>query len=246
MQRGARHVQPQRADVHQVPARRNGELQVRVVGEDRLAGHGAAAGNRPGVRTGLQLAAQARREQSVHLGCVTFLEHVQFGDFVAPGCGEGAVHLQTGENRIAHTPWTRIVAEQRELERQPSAIRFEIEVDATRIGGEHGAIRGRHAPFGRLRDARQTQAARFFIELDRLLAGDLRQFAGCQPAQCVHLPHPVLRGRVALQENRVLPRSGIDVRHPQCIARDGRLGGNRRRDLTRSPRQRTPGEPIGR
>src|SRR5579872_3989338 len=53
------NIQAGRLQMHEVPRRGNGELQVRVVRQNRLAAGGARSRHRPGVRTWLRLVAGA-------------------------------------------------------------------------------------------------------------------------------------------------------------------------------------------
>ena len=54
-------------------------------------------------------------------------------------------------------------------------------------------------------DAPHPQPPRFAVQFERGRPEHFGQFSGRQPAQHIHLPQAILRGREALQENRVFP-----------------------------------------
>ncbi len=219
----AGHIQAGRLQVHQVPGRGNGELQMRVIREDRLAAGGARSGHGPGIRTRLRVVSGADWKQEIDLAALAGLEHLFLEQLAPPTIGQGAIHLETGQQAIAGGPGTRIVAQQRELQRQSVAMGVDEVIHAARKGCQDGSLLGHEGSFLRLCDAAQVHAAGFAIRLERGLAYDLRQFSGRAAAQSVHLPQPILGHRVALQENRVFPRSGLNVRDALGIARDAGL-----------------------
>ncbi len=100
---------------------------------------------------------------------------------------------------------------------------FDEIIHAAREGCQDGSLLGHEGSLLRLRDSAQVHAAGFAIRLDRGLADDFRQFASRAAAQTIHLPQAILGHRVALQKNRVLPRSSLNVRDAFGIARDARL-----------------------
>ena len=61
-------------------------------------------------------------------------------------------------------------------------------------------------------------------------AQDLGQRAAGEAAQRVHLPQPVLRRHVALDEKGILQAGGADVRFAVCIEIHSGAGGQRRVD----------------
>ncbi len=232
--------------MNHVPGGGNSEIQMRIVRQDRLPRRGALPGHRPRVRTRLRINACSRRKQKVDHRRISALEHVHFRDFFAPARRQRAEHLQSGENRILRAPGPRIVVQQRELQRQSSAMGFQIIIHPSRVCGQHGAIGFGHRALRVVRDLGEPQAPRFLIRFERGLPHHLRQFTRRQPPQRVHLPHAILRCREALQKNYVLPGRSFDMRNPDGVARDGGSRGNRRGDLARCFRQRTPREPINR
>ena len=72
---------------------------------------------------------------------------------------------------------------------------------------------------------------------------NLGQLAGGQAAESVHLPEAILRGDVALEEKRVLPASGGDVRDAERVANDGGSLGHWRGEGSRNLGQRAVGDP---
>ncbi len=232
--------------MHQVPRRRNRKLEMRIVSQDRFSGGRASSRNHPRIRSRLRLGAGARREKKLHFSAVAALDHVGLDQLGAPRRGERAVHLESNQNRVAHLPGTRVVVEQLELERQPSAMRVHKEIDAARVGCEQRAIAGRQRAFLLLRDAPQPEPARVFVLRDQRFSEHLRQHPRRQPPHCIQLPQAVLRGHVALEKDGVLPGSRRDVRHSPYIARDGSSRRDRSRDLAGGLRQGPPHEPVGR
>ena len=199
---------------------------------------------RPGIRARLPFAAAARGEKHAHLRRVARRQQVAPRRVHLPGSGQRAEHVQPGENGIDGRPRARLVAEQGELERQAVSVAIDVEVDAARVGRERSAVAGRRRPVALLGQPPHAEAARLAVWLDARRPDDFGQVAGRHPAQAVHLPHAILRGGVALREQRVLQRACGDVRHAQFISRDGDRGGHGRLHRARRARQRAVCEPI--
>ena len=144
-QRHAGHVQARRAQMHHVPGGGNREIEMRIVRQNRLAGRRCAR-PKPPTRS---IPAAARRR------CARETENPPWPR--SPFCSMCSLLISSrqlvvsvryickpGQHRIAHAPRPRLVIEQRELERQSSAMRLEIKIHAARVRRQHRAI-GRRA-----------------------------------------------------------------------------------------------------
>jgi hypothetical protein len=195
----ARDVQPRRSQMDYVPRRRQAPLEVRIVGEDRLAGRSARARQHPRVRSNLNLDARARWVELLHKNAFAARNHRRLAEFDLPRAREVAVHVHADRDRVGDRPRPRVIAEHRELDRQRTC-RFEKVIDAARVRCKPAQVLGLHLPrvfFGR---APHAHAARLAVDLDHRRADDFGERARCKSADCVHLPQPVLRGNVPLKE----------------------------------------------
>src|SRR5579885_3115981 len=150
-------------EMDHIPGRGEREFEVRIVGENWFAGCRSIAGKGPRVRAGLRLAAGAYGIKKFDLRAVSFLEHVEFVDLVAPARGQGSIHVEPRENRIADAPRTGIVVKELELDGEPVAMSFDIEIHAARISGENGSIRSGHRLFSIPGQGCETKASGFLI-----------------------------------------------------------------------------------
>src|SRR5436305_13716066 len=95
-----------------------------------------------------------------------------------------------------------------------------------------------------LGEAPHSQLSRFAIEVECQRTDDFRKCPGGKSAQRFQLPEPVLRDDIALKKERIIDRSGTDVRNPETVPGDGRLHGYRSFDTARRLRKRPPGPPV--
>ena len=166
-----------RDDARQIPEDRRGEIEVRIVGEDRLAGCRACAGNRPFVRRavgerrpaaellvsvergviGMRL--RRRRDRRVQgqirkdpggLLDAEFRGDAGAQQFDLVIVAELQAEQLADHHRIRRSPRPRRIADQKELRRQAALVRAKPIVDAVGIGLEP-----------RLRIGRQGREARF-------------------------------------------------------------------------------------
>ncbi len=142
-QRNAGDIETGRLQVHLIPRRGNRPLQVRIAGQNRLAAGRVLARDNPGVRARLKLGSGARSVNGIHFGGIAVRQHGHLPQFVPPGGGQCPIHLQSAQQAVRDGPWPRIVAQEREFERQAAAMRFDEVVDAARVGRHHGAVGGR-------------------------------------------------------------------------------------------------------
>ena len=97
-------------------------------------------------------------------------------------------------------------------------MRLDEAVDASGIGSQNRAVGGgekRGLHFG---NAPHAEAAGVAVGFEELGAEDFRQLAGGETARDVHLPEPVLRGDIALDEERIFDRGGRDMRDSERVA----------------------------
>ena len=71
----------------------------------------------------------------------------------------------------------------------------------------------------------QPEDSLLAVDLQRIFAKNLRQFAGSIAAHDIHLPEAVLCCDVALREEEIRQRRGIDCRHAVAVARHGHRRG---------------------
>ena len=218
-QRNARDIEAGRPQVCHIPDARERILQMHVVREQWLAGSRTRARDGPGVRAGLHLVAGPRREQEVHLPGVACGQHAALHHLVAIGGGERSEHVEADQDGIHGAPRPRLVAQQRELDRQITEVAGEERVDAARVCGQHSAIGRRHRHVRVFGNAPHPQAPGFAIRCQPRGADDLGQRAAREPAQSVHLEQAVLCGNVTLREQRVVNRCRHDVRDTETVAR---------------------------
>jgi hypothetical protein len=129
--------------------------------------------------------------------------------------------VESEESGIGHGPRTRLIAEQGKLDWQRVEMGLDERIHAARIGGEGGAVGSRHGVNGIFGEMPHPQRSRFLIRFEPGRTHDFGQLSAGKAPQAIHLPQPVLRGRVALREKSVLERFGVDVWSPETIARDG-------------------------
>ena len=117
-------------------------------------------------------------------------------------------------------------------------------VHAPGISREGRAVFRRQRDVGVFGDAAQAQPARFAVRIEPGRAQDFGQIAAGVPPQRVHLPQPVLRRHIALDEERVFLAGGANVRHAQRVEgyRSGGIDGGG--DSARPLRQRAPRVPV--
>ena len=153
--------------MHQIPRRRNRKIQMWIVRQNRSAGRRMRARNRPRVRSRLRRAGCRRRKQKFHFRAIARLQHMEFIDLRAPAGREFAIHFQPREHRVGDGPRTRIVAQQRKLQGQPRAVRFDILVNPAGerryrcaiVRGEPPFLLLRDAPHRKRRDSRSVSTA---------------------------------------------------------------------------------------
>jgi len=102
---------------------------------------------------------------------------------------------------------------------------------ASCIFDENGAIFGPEVLNVRFGDGPYTHPAGTFIRRDCARAEDFCQLARAESPECVHLPQSVLGGGIALEENRILPGSGFNMRHTAGVAQNERGMSNRSRNF---------------
>ena len=207
--------QPRRLDAHQVPLRRRLQPEMGIVGEQRLAARGMAAGHhpvvrlagrageegevrqrrqlrlrRPGKRGMGGLAGQRRPEQSELVG----REHA--GDLpaqhlVAPIVAELPGHQPAPDQRVGRAPILRPIAQQGELRRQHARL-VEEGVDPGAVSvGDRLQLR-RQGPELRFRQVVEAERAHHGIGRHGRRADDLGQPPGAEPARQVHLQQAIL------------------------------------------------------
>ncbi len=125
-------------------------------------------------------------------------------------------------------------------------MRFEIKIYAARVGIERAAIGRRQILLGLFGDVSQAQAPRFTIGVERGFPHHFGQFTRGQAPESVHLPHAILRGDEALQEQRVFNGRGLNVRNAQSVTRNGGRRGDGRDEVAARLGQRAPRIPVRR
>ena len=194
------HVQSGRPQVRHEPDSGQRILHVHVVREQRLPRGGVAPGKGPRVGAGLGLGAGANRPQVLDLSGIAIGQHVALGDFFPPRGGEVAEHVEADQQAVHRAPGARLVAEQREFERKAAKVGRNVEIHAARIGGERSAVGRRQRDVSLLGDSPEPEPPRLAVAFEQRRAEDLRQVAGGESAQPVHLKQPVLGGDVSLRE----------------------------------------------
>jgi hypothetical protein len=242
-QRAANGVEAGRVQVREVPHRRRREPEVRVVGEQRLARGGAAAGERPAVGSGQEVGRLREAQRLALEAAVQLLQIADLGRRVAGVGREELVdarqrertrelqaqqlatpigaevprhHLHPGHG-ICCAPAFGLYCQKQKLDGQ-HRVAGEKGVDAGGIGIEQAPRFGVEVLQVRFRHAAHAQGAQEAIGIERRGAEDLGEAPGGDAAAHFHLPQPVLRMQEAEGEIRVGDRGGIDVWHVVAVA----------------------------
>src|SRR5688572_6355794 len=99
---------------------------------------------------------------------------------------------------------------------------------APRISREITTVLGRQCSRLLLSDAPRPQPACLAVGFKCGFPEHLRQIAGGEATERVHLPQPVLRGHVSLKEHSIIYSCGLDVRYAIVITDYRGLARNRR------------------
>ena len=128
-------------------------------------------------------------------------------------------HLVRDDDGILGLPRLRPVLQDVELNRKPIFMSLDERIHSTRVSIKIRTIpRTRHLQ--RFPGRRpQSQDALLAVDLERVLAKNLREFSGSEAPHHIHLPQPVLRRHVALSEKQIFQRGGLDRRHAVAIPR---------------------------
>ena len=215
-----------------------------IAREQRLAGCRAASRDGPGVGARAGVPQAAHRVQELYLGTVALRQQVVLDDFVLPRGGQVTVHVQAQQQAIDHTPRPRLVFEQGEFQRKIIQVCGDELVDAARVRGEGRPVCRRQCDIGLLCDAPHSQFARLPVAFQQARAQDLGERATGVAAECVHLPEPVLRRHVTLDEKGILRAGGADMRLAMCIEVHSGAGGQGRIDRAGALGQWSPNVPV--
>ena len=218
-------VETTAAEVDGVPDAGEVVFEMRVVGQERLAGGGAGAGEGPGVGAGLDILSSAGGKEEVDFFGVALFEKERFLEFVATGGGEVAVHDEPDREGIFDAPGPGVEAEEAELDGVVAALGADVVVDAAGVGGKGGAVNGGEGDELAFGDASDAEPAGFAIEGEGVGADDFREGAGGGAAEGFHLPEAVLSGGEALGEEEVFEGFGFDRGEAAGVAVDGGGGG---------------------
>ena len=219
-------------------------LEVHVVRKQGLAGSGAAPGQGPGVGPRLDFAPRPHGKKKLDLPAIALLDHVALEKLVAPTRGQGAEHLQPDQNGIDAAPGPGLIAEQREFHGKVAPVRGDEGIDAARIGGQGGAIAGREVDIVGLGGAPDSETTRFAVAVESHGADDFGEVAGRGTAKGIHLPEPVLRCYVSLDDKGIFLGGRADVGYAQGIKGNGDGMFDWHGEDPRPLRQRAPGVPI--
>ena len=166
--------------------------------------------------------------------------HVQIGSQFRPQLGQDLLavervaigimvqvfhHLGRNQGRVLRRPRTRRIFQDAKLDRQPVAMRFDISVYAPRIGLEVSAIL-RRRNLNRLPGGHsEPQNPLLPVVLEKFVAQNLGDFAGCESPHHVHLPQAVLRSHKSLRKKKIVKTGSINRRHAVLIADHRDSGG---------------------
>ena len=131
----------------------------------------------------------------------------------------------------APRPRLRLVVEKTELGRQRILVLRDVEIHAARIGFVAGALFRRQVGVDAMRGIAKLKHALRLVVTKQRGAHDFGEFAIGVAAKDIHLPQAILRGDVALRDEHVLLRGGVDVGNAMLIAADGDGRGERGRAL---------------
>ena len=238
-----------RHDAGEIPEDRRAEIEMRIIGEDRLPGLCPRAGDHPFVRRPMANSGQrAHLVVDVIAARMPVPERWQRGDRLAGLCGRkqpvrlirseflqetGAQELEPealrqligfelgDDERIGRLPGFGMIAGKEEFGRQRVAV--DEGVDAVGIGGEAFLRPGREGREARLGLAVEADGANEFVDAEKLGALDLRHPSLTDPAQDLHLEHPFARMEVAERPRRVVRRGGEDVRNAEVVTPDANI-----------------------
>ena len=249
-QRRAHDLELRRLDMGEVPDARHLQAQVRVVGEQRLAGFRVFAAQHPGVgaepgRAGQRQGGRERIEvdaggvegqrtpmrprrrivgmlgpEVLQLRPVERAGEARAAHLVLEVVAQVPGHHLEPDQAVGGPPGLGLVAEQNELRRQQAGAGLQIGVHALGIGLEDRLRVGREHLEVPLGDTVDAERAQELVRLDGGLAHDLRKPRLADPALHLQLPEPVLRVDVAHGEGGVPRRARIDVRDRMRVADD--------------------------
>jgi len=170
--------------------------------------------------------------------------------------GEVLKEGELDQDGVARGPRGGLVGEQPELDRQVGALGGDGGVHAARVDLQPVALIGGQDGDGAVGGGAQLEDALQAVVLQHGAAKDGGELARCVAAQQIHLPKAVLGGDVALREDQVVHRVGVDVRHAASVAghryrRGEAMDGERAIKLRKVLAHRiadkvTPGEDCGR
>ena len=240
-----------RDDAGQIPEDRRAEVEMRIIGEDRLSGLRPRSGDHPFVR---RAAADSRQHADLLVdafaGRVLVSERGQGRDRIAElWGGKNPVRLirpelleQTGaqdlepevlrqliglklpdDERIGRLPRFGMIAGEEEFGRERVLVAVEEGVDAVGIGREAFLRPRRKRGEARLGLAVEADGANELVDAEKFGALDFGHPSLTDPAQDLHLEHPLARMRVAERPRGVVHRGGEDVRNAEVVAPDANL-----------------------
>ena len=246
--RAADHVALRRGDVREIPERRRLQAEMRIVGEERLAGFRTGARHGPVVRPdgfagqrkcreqgarrriearveGLEVRqrprpiARIRRQELLGSIGADLRDEAQPRELGAPVAGEIPRHDEEPADRVGGPPALGRDAHRVELDRQDVPF-VEERVHARRVRLEVRARIGVEPRDDAIGGARDAERAHEAIDVVGTLAEEFRQPALRDAALEFHLPEPVLRMDVAHREPAVALVRRADVRHAFVVAHD--------------------------
>ena len=247
---------PGRDDAREVPQDRRLDPEMGIVGEDRLAGLGAGAGDDPfvggavvdadqraeailrrgdfrmdgaaGRQRGDRRAGGGRRIKQPRQVGRHFLRELRAVLFDRVVLAELQAHQLAPDQRVGGLPRLGIVAQDQELRRQPVLMGREERVDAVGIGLKIGLRLGAKRGEAALRQPIKAQGANEPVDPDQVGAGDLGEPSLPGAAQDFHLVEPLARMEVAERPRRIVHRRRENMGDAIGVAIDPRLAGQPR------------------
>jgi hypothetical protein len=248
--RGADDVARRCAHMGEIPDRRIGDQQMRVVGQQWLAAGAACTRDDPVVRcrrSGRQCRSEGRHALPVEVAverselwrrtarAILGIVQQQPVDLLGREAGsqpgphdllldvgrETPGHDHQPGERVGWLPRGRAQAECDELRRQCAAMAGEEGVHTRGIALERGAAFGIEPGNRGLGSAIEADGAHLPIDDQCAISGQLGETAGADAALQLELPEPVLRMRKAQAEGSVAVVVGGDVRHAVGVTHDG-------------------------
>jgi hypothetical protein len=154
------------------------------------------------------------------------LEEGGFQQFIAPGRGKGAEHLQADQNRVTDAPGSGIEAGEGKFDGQSGAVCLEEMIDAAGVSREDAEVLWREGTGVIGGGMGHAEAAHFEIAFDGRRSENSSQLAGGLTPGKLHLKQAVLGVDKSLSEPSIVIGGGLDMGNAIGVAGNHGAGGH--------------------